>query len=237
MESAVGNFALVDDIEVPLTADDYQDQSNPAPLPPGNYIARVKSFAQRFEDKEKTKPVLKDGKYPVFVLESIEIAEGEHAGRTVLLYQDIRTKPFERRGPRGITQASTFNDFVRSLDQTVTFSRLSEGIDEVKRLIGEGGLIRVTIDWQAYDSEMSKAEIAALGPNPEQAAKNAVYDRVQVRGYRKFPRNTDGSYSYVWQSPAGNPVEARPVVTRWFASLDPSFEEGVALPFRAPVAA
>jgi len=76
----------------------YQDAPTRAPYDPGTYTFKIVKVSLR---RDKTGQLRTNNGFPVLCLEQVEILEpSERAGDKVFLYQDIRTKPFERKGPK-----------------------------------------------------------------------------------------------------------------------------------------
>lgn len=185
----LGNLNLQDNELQNFNVDtDYQDQLPPGPPARGDYRARITKLTNRLNrDREA---VLADGKWPVLVIEEIEIVEGlANVPRRVMVYQDIRTKPFDRYGK----PASMLGDLLRAYDQNRVFKGLNGQIEGLKELVETGATFVFRGDWIAEDREHSKARIAAAGgrDNLSREEINAIYDEARIRGMANFPTVTD----------------------------------------------
>lgn len=212
---------ISDDLDVSINPDTYPDQQNPAPPAAGNYTFRIKKLSIR-KDKDNN-IVLRDGKWPVYVLEQVEIVEPESAKRLVMLYQDVSTKPFNRDGE----MASAAADLVRAIDSTRPVQGLL-GIDAVfAEALDQGTTFHAKLDWEAYDGDFAKQalEEAGLGgvkfaelDADDKKTASAIYAKARLKGMAKFPKKADGTPSGVWVGPSGESIEARPTLAKLYPS-------------------
>lgn len=222
------DFDIIDDLasEISANPDDYQDQQNPAPLVAGNYRFRLEKVSVRRE-RDSGAVILKDGKYPTYVIDMVEILEPvESMGRKVALFQDITTKPFLR----GSTQASKIMDLLRAFDATRSYSGLTEARDALKEFADSGATAVGKFDWTANDYQGAKDALTAAGITAryaelnaeDQQTANAIYKSHKLRGMKKFPPVVVGGqtvgYQGSWESPSGNVVEARAEIVRFYPS-------------------
>ena len=87
---------------------------------------------------------------------------------------------------------------------------------------------QVRLDWEAYDSEGAKAALEAAGINvryadmteEEKQTANAIYKGMKISGMNRFPAHptAKGVRLPVWKSQAGNTVEAKSTITKFYPS-------------------
>jgi hypothetical protein len=210
---------LNDDVTDVQVTDDYVDQSNPPPPLAGNYRLRVLDGDLK-KDRDTGELIEQDGKYPIFEMRTVEIVEPAALTRKVALYQDVRSKPFDRQGYSG---ASNFNDFLRSLDQTVRFVGVKAGVTALRELLGKDTSFLVQLDWEATDLDLVKSRREA-----GETDNDALYKDARLRGMKNFPKiEKTGKPNHVWTNPAsGNRVEARATIKRYYPSLDTKVKLG-----------
>jgi len=221
--SGFAEMVLSDDLDVSMDPETYADQSGPSPVPAGNFNVRVVKHGPR-KNKEG-QAILTDGKYPIIALEQIEIVEpDEFAGRKVMLFQDIRTKPFERFDPvRGMkVLASGLGDITRAFDQREGWSGLRAGLELLDQFLAENATMRVQLNWTAYDKDYVEQTFDEMGGKDalSKDEQNEVYNKARLRGMKKFPKLPNGKFSHIWVGPSGSPCEARVEITRFFPSLE-----------------
>lgn len=215
---------IIDDLDVAIDPETYPDQASPAPPAAGNYTFRIKSLSLR-KDKDGN-IVLKDGQYPVYVLEQVEILEPVEFARTVAPYQDISTKPFDREGRK----ATMAGDLARSLDQGRAISGLLELNDTLEEAVANNTTFRAFLDWTAYDSAFVKGEMEKVGlagvpfanmGTQERETANKIYKAARRDKMKNFSVLPSGRHSHMWVGPSGETVEARAKLTRFYKSLEP----------------
>jgi hypothetical protein len=220
-EVELGNLDLQDAELNNFSVDsEYQDQLPPGPPVRGDYRARITKLTTRTNRDGEV--ILKDGKWPVLVVEEIEIIEGiANTPRRVAVYQDIRTKPFDRYGKK----VSQLGDLLRAYDQNREFKGLAGQIAGLKELVQTSASFVFRGDWIAKDTEHAKARIAAAGgyDNLSREEINAIYNECEVRGMANFPTMTDpktGDQVHLSQveGPSGNTLEARFEMRRFYPS-------------------
>lgn len=218
---SIADLPVSDDLNVPVSADDYVDQANPAPAKPGNYRLVISKHSVR-TNKDNTL-MLVDGKFPIIVLEQGKIVEPTENERGVGLFADVRTKPFERKGPGGsAVPASDLYDLLRSYDETQNV----DGFDHAKSLLQQyldgNTPFLAQIGWTGYDKDFVEAEFKALGVMPGGDRSGVAKDVANVI-YAKARKNTkdfvqNGTLSPSVVGPSGNLVEAKLKLTRYFPS-------------------
>jgi hypothetical protein len=227
----INAFTDVDDVA--LDPSEYLDNQPVQPLVTGNYAFRIKGLSFRKAKKDSPELRLVDGKYPVLVLEQVEVVEPT---RTVALYQDFGTKPFTRKdfGTGQERPANNVADILRSHDAALRFGSLSEGIQMIQEIAQSGGLFHAFFDWTAQDMDGAKEAVTAIklaagapadAQNkdlPEEVRKkvNEAYGRFRLRGMKKFKNPATGIVVPIWTSPAGNDVEARVEIRNFISTND-----------------
>lgn len=223
MSRLLENVTIADDTDVQIDPETYQDQTSPAPPEAGNYSFKIKKLGVR-----KTKEgeiVLRDGQWPVYVLEQVEIVEPQEFARTVSLFQDVATKPRDRNGVK-VSQAL---DLVRACDQTRAIRGLQEVDEALAEFVDTGAIFRGYLDWNAYDGSFAKDELEkadlkdvkfAEMNDEEKKVANDIYGKAKLKGMKKFPKLANGRANHIWVGPSGDSVEARAEVTRFYPSLE-----------------
>lgn len=218
--SILDEFQLIDDTDVAIDPETYQGQTNPPPPAPGVYGFKVKAIDFKRDKQGKAISYEREGRtYPVIQLEQVEIVDPDEAKRLVMLYQDVKTTPFERVPGKKSTEAG---DFLRSFDAARRVSGLADLIESVFEVTKRGEIFYARLDWTATDLDYVEQQMTALGlskDNPEHKKDiNTLWNNARVTGYKKFPVNGNGRVSHVWVGPSGTAVEARPKLMRFYAS-------------------
>lgn len=243
----LADLEVTDDLNVSMDNETYQDQANPAPPAAGIYnFKAIKLDARRNKDKE---PVFEggDSRFPILTLVTVEIVEGlsDASGnpttRKVAVFQDIKTKPFNRNG----SPASNLGDITRAYG-TDSWAGIPAGLAALRQAFETGGTFAAGFDWSIYDGELVKAaieqlEIPADKDNRDENQKKligAVYNAARVTGMRFFPYNENtGRFSNVLvrenvviKNPVTNSnvtievphrtFEARGTITRYYPKQD-----------------
>jgi hypothetical protein len=238
----LADLEVEDDLDVALDNDTYQDQANPAPPVAGNYQLKAVKLGPK-KNKEGA-PVYENGdkRFPILSLQSAEIVEGLGDGitRKVMIFQDIKTKPFDRYG----TPASNLMDVARAYG-TANWAGVTAGIAAIFEAAQLGETFAAQLDWSVYDTEFVEAaleqfELAGVDKteltDEQKKLKGAVYNAARVTGMGKFPYNQNsGKFVHVLQrgnvtvkTSTGDRVvelphralEARPTITRYFPKVD-----------------
>lgn len=220
MSFNIADLPVVDDLNVPMSAEDYVDQANPAPAKPGNYRIVINKFAPRVDKAGAL--VLAEDKYPTIVLEQAAIVEPVESARGIGIFADVRTKPFERKGAQGqAVVASDLQDLLRAYDETVGF----DGFEHMKQLLqsyldGKQTFL-CQITWTGYDKAFVDAEFEALAQTGVAKADvskeiaNAIYAKAR-KGLKDFVQN--GVLSPTCVGPSGSLIEAKLKLNRYFPS-------------------
>jgi hypothetical protein len=205
------NFGLADldvqdDLDVSMDNDTYQDQANPAPPPYGNYNLKAVKLGPKKNKEDEPVFENNDKRFPVLQLTTAEIIEGLGDGvtRRVTLFQDIKTKPFDRYG----TPASNLGDITRAYG-TDSWQGIPNGLQLLQEAAQLGQSFGAQLDWSIYDGEFVKAALDQLGlANIDRADKSedqkkltgAIYNAGRVTGMRFFPYNeSNGRFIHVLQ--------------------------------------
>lgn len=220
------DFDLKDDLDVTLDPDNYQDATDPAPPPAGNYKLAIEKWALRkTRDGELVLDRNSAGKptFPKITIEMVRIVEPfPFNDRKVALYQDFKTKPTQRMGET----VNALADLTRALDQTQGFNGLAAGI----KLFGElaqNGTLSAYCDWVWYDGDYVTAAMEEqfdgrnYGELSEDEKKIAgeIYNKAKFRGMKKN-RLPNGKFSHIWKNPAsGNNVTAKLQIVKFYPSL------------------
>lgn len=225
MLDGLSEFTILDDTpDVEVTPESYQDAPTRAPYDPGTYVFKILKVSLR---RDKSGQLRTNSGFPILCLEQVEILEpSERAGDKVYLYQDIRTKPFERKGPKGTTMASTAADLLRALDPTSTAKGSLEVLLAISGLVEAGTAIFTgRLDWQAYDADYVNDEFERQGGKDavEPHMARLVYNTGRVRGWRNIRKQNAsrnggelGGITHQWFGPSGNVIDAQVEISRFF---------------------
>lgn len=220
------DFDFVDDMNVGVDPETYPDQSNPAPVPAGNYVLRVTKFdVQRMPDGNPViyKNAAGEPAYPLYSIDQAEIIEpSEFAGRKIGLFQSVSTKPFSRQGE----DVTNMGDLLRALDQTVRVRGTKATIQEVMDLIATTP-ITVRLDWEANDFGFIKSEFERLFngkryselQGQDKNTASGIYKKAKIVGMKSFADLPNGRKNHVWTGPSGDQFEARARIVRYYPSL------------------
>lgn len=213
-------FDIDDDLQV---GEDYESTSQPRPPLPGNYLFKPGKW-----DFRKTKSgelvLYRDNqgnpKYPVIGLATVDIVDPIDNARTVAVFADIASNPFERNGQ----MSSGAADLMRSMNAEATARNTSEVLSQVTEGLAAGQEFRARLDYTAYDKAYADQLLAEIDPN-DRKAKNEAYRKAQIRGYKKIQqanvRAGKGELGiYKWVGPSGAVVDVRPALTVFYGAGD-----------------
>lgn len=221
----------VDDTDVALDAKTFVDQTSPKPPAPGVYGVKVMPNGFNFA-RDKAGTIItttakdKDGQeriYHTFSLDQVQIVEPVENKRTVMLYQRVS----------GNSQGFGINilHLLKGFDNA-SAAKGRRIYEEVGEYMERGQIFYVRLDWEANDYEWvsQQIDLQSLRRGVDKVEINALYTRAKLKGFKNFPQ-VNGQYSHQWEGPSGIIVEARPVITRIFASnaklpnlgIDPAF--------------
>lgn len=218
MSIGITDLPVVDDLDVPVSADEYVDQANPAPVKPGVYRLQVVKAQPR---TNKDGSVLLVGeKYPVIVLEQVKIVEPQESERQFGLFQDVRTKPGKRKNATGGDVAvSDLQDLLRSYAVT-GFEGFKHMTDLLQEYIAGNATFVAEIGWSGYDSAYVDAQFATLGITDKaqratvaKEVQNGIYNKARLRT-KDFVINGVRQQSVV--GPSGETINAKAVINRYY---------------------
>lgn len=231
MSNEVEDFIIEDDLKVD---ENYKvADSGPRPPLPGTYAFTTSKWGFR-KNADGELVLWKDSqgnpRYPVIGLTTLEIVDPFEFGRKVVVFQDVSTKPFEREG----SMVSNAADLLRSFDAGVQAGNTSEVLAMLTDRLNDGqAVFKARLDYEAYDGEFAKAEIARAGGKAALSPKelNAVYDRAKIRGAGRIAKsnaaNNRGDLPiHKWLGPSGNIVDAKPRITVFIPANDTSVTLG-----------
>lgn len=202
----LNDLEFEDDLDVSLDNETYQDQAAPAPPAAGDYLFRLSEGAiapatYRGGDN-KGQPIMKNvnGKaYPILQLKKADIVEGlgDDKTRTVNLFLDINTSPYERDGQ----QVSQIGDLARALGLP-NYTTLREALPLIEEAQQNGATFGASLDWESgFDKEFVEAANEQLGlagktrdelTDDEKKLANAIqYRYSKVQGMKNFSYNPE----------------------------------------------
>lgn len=202
--------------DVSLTdADEYQDETGPAPLQPGTYrFAVVETQLKKNQDGE----LITDNGYPVFQVNRVRIVEPvEYAGREAFPFQSYSLKPVSGGSRAGSVPAV---DLLRAFDDSLTFGNGREVLQLLGEQIARGGTFVADTNWMAKDSSYIKDAIANAGgdlDNMSEDERRELFKAAIIRSQKKFPK-VNGFYIPEWEGPSGEAVPARVSLRRLYPS-------------------
>jgi hypothetical protein len=204
----------IDSVEL-ADATDYPDQTDPAPLPPGNYRFVVDDAART---KNQDGEFLDDNGYPQLQLSKLTIVEPEEEfkGRSIYPFQKYTTRPYQSGKRVGAVPAV---DLLRGFDDSLTFKGTNELLGLLKELASSGKAFTASTGWLAKDSEYIKEAIDAAGgfENLSEEERKELFDKAFFRGQRKFPK-VNGFFVPEVVGPSGETLTAKVNLTRIYPS-------------------
>lgn len=215
---------------------DYQDAGTTILPQPGEYTVRATNVAaNRLKDG---KPVLTNDIYPTMVLNRIEIVDPQEESGAFAVFQDVRTKPFERKASGGRkVKASQLVDLIRAVDVDMTgdvFPSLAEGVDQetveqardiAKQVLDSGAVFNVKLGRKAVDSENAKAQLEGV-PADDYETRRKVWGENTY--YTKAFKRPDGTYNTAVATKAGKTIQGKLVIDTFV----PSTGRGPTGPFK-----
>lgn len=202
---------------------------------PGEYTVRVTSVGNRKD--QSGQPMLTDGIYPVLTLNRIEIVEPQEESGTFAVFQDVRTKPFERKGQSGQKfRVSSLVDLTRAIDVDLTTDvaptlkpdvdgeTVEQAVDFVKSNLTSGAVFNVKLGLKAVDSEAAKAALEGV-PADDYATRRKVWNEHTY--YTKAFKRADGTYNTAVTTKDGRTIQGKLIID----SFVPSTGRGKTGPF------
>lgn len=207
----VGEF---EDVQL-ADANEYNDQTGPAPIAPGNYRFRVETAGRK---KNNDGEPIDDHGYPQIQLTKLVVVEPEEfAGREVFPFQAYSLKPAEFGQRKGTVPAV---DLLRGFDDTLTFASGKEVLQLLSEQFAGGKTFVAGTNWEAKDSDAIKEFIDENGgdlDDVDQDTKRAFFKTAIIRGQKKFPK-VNGFYVPELEGPSGATLQARVKLTRIYPS-------------------
>lgn len=203
-----------DDIQL-ADANEYQDQTDPAPQAPGTYELRILEAGRR---KDKDGNPIDDQGYPQFQVSKVEIVgPEEQKGRFIYPFKSYSLRPVAGGQRAGSVPAV---DLLRGFDDSLTFSNGREVLQLLAEQIESGKTFRATTNWVAKDSDYIKEALDSNGGDlgnlsPEE--RRDLFKKAIFRGQKKFPR-VNNFYVPEVEGPSGATLKARVDLTRIFPS-------------------
>lgn len=194
---------------------EYQDQTDPAPLTPGNWRFRVDEGGLR---RDADGELILDNDYPQVQLNKLTIVEPEEfKGREIYPFQSYSLKPVASGNRKGSVPVV---DLLRGFDDTLTFASGKEALQLLVEQITNGNTFRASTNWVAKDSEAIKEAIEENGGDlsamdPEE--RREMFKRTIIRGQKKFPK-VGGQFVPEIEFASGNVGQAKVVLTRVYPS-------------------
>jgi hypothetical protein len=196
-------------------ANEYNDQTGPAPLQPGNYRFRVVEGGRR--KNQDGEPIDQDG-YPQVQLTKLVVMEPEEfAGREVFPFQSYSLKPQEFGQRKGTVPAV---DLLRGFDDTLTFANGREVLQLLAQQFEGGKTFVAGTNWEAKDSDAIASFIEENGgdlKDVDQDEKRSFFKTAIIRGQKKFPK-VNGFFVPEIEGPSGATLQARVKLTRIYPS-------------------
>jgi hypothetical protein len=209
--ASVGEF---EDVKLE-DASKYQDQTDSAPLQPGNYRLRVDEAGER---KDSDGEPIKDNGYPVISVNKLTIIEPEElAGREIFPFQNYSLRPVQSGNRKGSIPAV---DLLRGFDDTLTFASAQELVSLLAEQITNGNTLVARTSWIAKDSEAIKEAIEAAGGDlndMDEDERKELFKTTIFRGQKRFPK-VNGFFVPEVIGPSGDTLTARVNLQRIFPS-------------------
>lgn len=200
--SDVGEF---EDVSL-ADASSYQDQTDPAPIQPGNFRVRVEEAGRR---KNQDGDPIDDNGYPQLVVNKVTVVEPEEfAGRELYPFKSYSLRPVQSGQRKGSIPAV---DLLRGFDDTLTFTNGRELLNLLGEQISNGGTFIVRTNWIAKDTEAIKEAIEAAGgdlQDMDEDERKELFKATIFRGQKRFPKQ-NGFYVPEVTGPSGDVLPAR----------------------------
>ena len=195
--------------------EEYQDQTDPAPVAPGNYRLRILEAKRRVDAEGEP---IDDNGYPQFQVNKAVIVEPEEfKDKEVFPFKTYSLKPRDRGQRKGTVPAI---DLLRGFDDSATAANGREVLQLLAENIEQGKTLVVGSNWLGKDSDYIKEQIEAAGGDLsalDEKERNDIFNKAIFRGQKKFPK-VNGTYLPVVEGPSGSEVQARFDITRIYPS-------------------
>ena len=203
-----------DDVSL-SNADDYQDQTDPAPLTPGNWRFQVVEAGRR---KNQDGEPIDDGGYPQFQLTKLVVVEPEEfKGREVYPFKSYSLRPVQGGQRKGSVPAV---DLLRGFDDSLTFANGKELLGLLAEQIENGKTFVARSNWVAKDGTFIKDAIEEAGgdlSSMDEEERRDLFRKAIFRGQKRFPKQ-NGFFSPEVEGPSGETLQARVDLTRIYPS-------------------
>lgn len=199
----------------------YADAGRNAILPlPGEY--RIKATSAKLKAKNGENVTYTDGNgntYRVVTINRIEIVEPEDENGQFSIFQDLSSKPYQRKGMGGqMVPVSKVMDAIRAIDVTLSTEPTSwdDACDVLLREFQSGSTFNVRLGYKVLDLDGAKADLKGVDENDRQRV-NEIF--AEHTFYTKDFRNEDGTFNSAVKSKDGARVlEAKLVIDAFVAS-------------------
>lgn len=194
---------------------DYQDAGTTILPQPGEYALRATSIARR---KDSNGQVLEKDGYQTLVLNRIEIVDPQEESGTFAVFQDVRTKPFERKASGGRkVKVSQALDLIRSIDVDLSqeVSGFAEAIDVAEAALSQGQVFHAKLGLKAVDSEAAKAALEGV-PADDYETRRKVWGENTY--YTKAFKRPDGTYNTAVTTKDGRTLQGKLVIDTFVPS-------------------
>lgn len=197
-------------------ANEYQDQTGPAPLAPGAFRLRVEEGGLR---KDASGELILDKGYPQVQLNKLTVVEPEEfKDKVIYPFQNYSLKPVTGGNRKG---SVPLVDLLRGFDDKLTFASGKEAIQLLVEQIAEGNTFIASTNWIAKDSEAIKSYLDENGGNLDDVDakdKQTFFNSAIIRGQKRFPKDGNGGFIPEIEGPSGDVLQARVSLTRIYPS-------------------
>lgn len=162
--------------------------------------------------------ILRDG-WPILRVNRVQAEDAEGNVQKFAVFQDIPTKPMNRKGPGGRpVAASVAADVLRAVDKDLaaevgSFEEVYETLEE--QLAASTPFVAY-VGLTARDSGWIKQQLEAAGPDASAETRNKIYS--EGTKYTKDFRNPDGTFRFTVLGPSGTLLTAKPTLSRYVSS-------------------
>lgn len=206
-------------------ANDYQDQTGPAPLQPGAFRFRVEEGGLRRDSNEE---LVLDKGYPQVQINKLTVVEPEElAGKVVFPFKNYSLKPVTGGNRKG---SVPIVDLLRGFNDSLTFASGKEAIQLLVEQIASGNTFVGSTNWIAKDAEAIKSFIEENGGDLDDVDaedKKKFFSAAIIRGQKRFPKDANGGFVPEITGPSGDTLQARVDITRVYPSSNPPKKLGL----------
>jgi hypothetical protein len=183
---------------------------------PGVYRFRALSLGRK-KDKNGD-PILRDGKWPILMINRVEIVDPVDESGSFAVFEEIPTKPMMRKLGGREVPAARHIDLMRAIDVETQVESFEEGIQEVEKLLSSGQTFVASLGYKAQDNEYAKARIADLGgfENAPREAQNAAWNDAKFT--TKDFKLPGGGYKTRITGKSGKVLDAKLTLSKFYPS-------------------